>query len=523
VTPVRTLVVWCPDWPIVAAGAPLDTAAVVLFANRVIAASPAARAEDVHPGLRKREAQSRCPQLVVLERDQLRDARAFEAVAAAVEPFTPRIELTHPGSCAFPTRGPSRYFGGDETLAAQVRARVVEALEGIGTAQVGVADGPFAASLAARRRSPVVEPCVVPPGESAPFLAPLPVTALDRPDLTDVLVRLGLPTLGAFARLAPADVVGRFGAEGEAAHRLARGLDERPPDARIPPPDFRVSTELDPPAERIDELAFAGKALADELLERLGSLGLACTRVVVGAETEHGEHCERLWRDEGTLDAGAVADRVRWQLNGWLAGNAATRPSAGVNHLYLAPEEVIPARGRQLGFWGDETESAERVTRAVARVEGLLGAEAVRVPEWSGGRSPVEEVTLVPAGAVDLTADRPATRRRWVEAPWPGRIPDPSPATVHHQPLPVEVLDIDQMPVIVNGRGLLSAPPAELVTRGGVPRSIVQWAGPWPFDERWWDPDRHRRRARFQIATADGVARLLAVEYQHWWLEATYD
>ena len=49
------------------------------------------------------------------------------------------------------------------------------------------------------------------------------------------------------------------------------------------------------------------------------------------------------------------------------------------------------------------------------------------------------------------------------------------------------------------------------------------WAGPWPVDERWWDPPAHRRRARFQVVDDDGEAHLLAVEGGRWWVEATYD
>ncbi|MET1050871.1 MAG: DNA polymerase Y family protein, partial [Acidimicrobiales bacterium] len=55
---VRTLVVRCGDWPIVAAGLSLDIPAAVFFANRVVASSPAARADGVVPHQRRREAQS---------------------------------------------------------------------------------------------------------------------------------------------------------------------------------------------------------------------------------------------------------------------------------------------------------------------------------------------------------------------------------------------------------------------------------------------------------------------------------
>ncbi|NIR38770.1 MAG: DNA polymerase Y family protein, partial [Actinobacteria bacterium] len=58
--------------------------------------------------------------------DEAREARAFEPVAAALDDVTPRIEITRPGTCAFATRGPSRYFGGDEAVAELVRARMGE-------------------------------------------------------------------------------------------------------------------------------------------------------------------------------------------------------------------------------------------------------------------------------------------------------------------------------------------------------------------------------------------------------------
>src|SRR5206468_7452661 len=128
---------------------------------------------------------------------------------------------------ALATRGPSRYFGGDETLA----ARVGEAVETVAPCRVGVADGPFAAELAARGH------VCVPPGESAAFLAPFPVGALEQPELADLLVRLGVRTLGDLARLPGPAVLARFGLDGLRAHRLACGLDERPLATRVPPPD----------------------------------------------------------------------------------------------------------------------------------------------------------------------------------------------------------------------------------------------------------------------------------------------
>src|SRR5688500_11174433 len=96
---VRSLVVWCPDWPVVAAGIAPDVPAAVLHANGGVACAAAARTDGVHPGLRRREAQSRGPALTVVDHDVDRDARAFEPVVAAFEAVTPRVEIARPGQC----------------------------------------------------------------------------------------------------------------------------------------------------------------------------------------------------------------------------------------------------------------------------------------------------------------------------------------------------------------------------------------------------------------------------------------
>lgn len=541
-TVVRSLVVWCPDWPVVAASLPLDGPVAVLRANRVVACSPAARVEGVAVHQRRRDAQARCPELVVVDHVPDLDGRAFEPVALALEALTPRIEITHPGAVTFPTRGPSRYHGGDRALATTAAARAVEVLPPDATVRVGVADGPFAAMLAARAAArPAGEPdagapvaggrarvVVVPPDETPAFLAPLPLDALDRPELVEVMARLGVRTLGDLAALDVGDVVGRFGAEGQVAHRLACGLDERPPATAPPPPDLTVAAELDPPVDRVEPAAFVARGLAGDLHRRLTERGSACTRLAIGAETEHGERHERLWRTEGAFTVAAIADRMRWQLDGWLHLGT-HRPTGGLTRLWLVPDEVVPAGGRQLALGTgapgsvDTVEAGERAARSLARVQGLAGFDAVRVPEWRGGRGPGERVTLVPAGAVDVTGERPASVAGWVTEPWPGVLPEPSPATVHAVPVAAEVRDAAGRQVTVDGRGTPSGAPATLAVAGGRSVEVASWAGPWPYDERWWDPAGHRRRARLQVLTADGVARLLVLEGGRWAVEATYD
>ncbi|MGC4864261.1 DNA polymerase Y family protein [Micromonospora sp. DT53] len=558
--PARTLLLWCPDWPVLAAeivdGVPATGPVAVLHANRVVACSERARAEGVRRGLRKREAQGRCPQLTVVEHDLGRDARAFEPVVAAVEELVAGVEVVRPGACAVAARGPGRYLGGEEAAAERIIEHVAQSC--LVESQVGIADGVFAAGLAARAGR------VVAPGGTPEFLAGLPVEALGRSALADLLRRLGVRTLGDFAALPAGDVLARFGFDGALAHRLAAGRDHRPLAVRQPPADLTVTAEYDEPIDRVDAAAFVARALAEQLHERLAGHGLACTRLGIEAVTEHGQELHRVWRHDGLLTAAAIADRVRWQLDGWLSGSNGragarpARPTAGIIRLRLIPDGVIAQAGLQAGLWGETGEERERAHRALSRVQGILGPEAVVTAVLGGGRSPADQVRLVPwgderlparpgpaplpsepiarpgpaplpgesiAGGGDraVGAGRPVDRSAGGVPPWPGRLPAPAPAVVLPSPLAATVHDAAGEPVVISARLAVSAPPARLVVGTGRPAEIVGWVGPWPVDERWWAPAEARRRARFQVGLADGTALLLAVEAGQWLVEAIYD
>ncbi|GGL96600.1 DNA polymerase [Micromonospora yangpuensis] len=533
---MRTMLLWCPDWPVLAAeivdGVPATGPVAVLHANRVVACSEPARAEGVRRGLRKREAQGRCPQLTVVEHDPGRDARAFEPVVAAVEEVVAGVEVVRAGACAVAARGPSRYLGGEETAAEQLVEHVAQscAVE----SQVGIADGVFAAGLAARTGR------IVPPGETPEFLAGRPVEALGRPALADLLRRLGIRTLGGFAALPAGDVLTRFGFDGALAHRLAAGRDHRPLAPRQPPTDLTVTAAYDEPVDRVDAAAFAGRALAEELHRRLAGYGLACTRLGIEAVTAHGQELHRVWRHDGLLTAAAIADRVRWQLDGWLSGGGRhpnsrpPRPTAGIVRLRLVPDGLLAQVGLQPGLWGEAGEERDRAHRALSRVQGILGPESVVTAVLGGGRSPADQVRLVPWGDERLPA-RPgapplppgaassAGVARPGEPPWPGRLPPPAPAVVLPAPLAATVHDDAGRPVEVSARLQLTAVPCRLVVGTAKPARIVGWAGPWPVDERWWAPAEASRRARFQVCLADGAALLLVVRAGQWRVEAIYD
>ena len=168
---------------------------------------------------------------------------------------------------------------------------------------------------------------------------------------------------------------------------------------------------------------------------------------MVEAETEYGERLARCWRHEGALSPATFAERVRWQLDGWLTqAQPAARPVEGdtraeqdlaafaeagldsttgaLTLVRLVPDEVVPAHGRQLGFWGGDQVAHDRADRALARVQGMLGYDAVATAVVQGGRTPAEQVRWVPWGEPRASEHPDAG----AETPgWPGAVPAPYP------------------------------------------------------------------------------------------------
>jgi protein ImuB len=618
----RVLVVWCPDWPVHALGSGPDLPAAVLVGQgarrTVLACSAAARSAGVRRGQRVRDAQQLCPELRVHQRDEAAEEHSFEPVVQAVEDVVAGVEVLRPGLIALAARGPARYHGGEARLAALVREAVADA----GAAAdgdplgcgVGVADGVFAAGLAARR--PVDEPLLVPAGGSAAFLAPYPLRVLERPELAGLLDRLGVRTLGAFAALPAADVANRFGPLGVRAHRLAGGLDPRPPAARRPGEDLSSLYVFDPPAESDEPVVFAAKALADRWHAVLGAAGVTCATVQIELSTESGRSCVRGWRNGdalgATLSAQALAQRVRWQLEGWRTraavddaaaanskaanskaasstaassvawgngvaavaqgidngaggiggggrngviasgtgtgaqddaagaqGSAITqgtdvtclhdidvardahgaaddgRPADPVVALRFVPGPLVTDTGSQQSLWGRQ-EVPDRIGRVAERVQALLGHEAVALFHESGGRDPAARIERAPWGE-----DAPVRPSADLQAPWPGAVPAPWPALVPDEPYPAALLDARGARLGVTGRARLTGRPAVLVL-DGVRLRVADWAGPWPYHERPWRAADSRRRARLQVAVADGRAFLLALEQGEWRIEGVY-
>ncbi len=516
----RCLVLWFPGWPVTAwalsEGADAHQPLAVMVANRVVACSPEAAAEGVVTGQRRREAQARCPNLRVLPADEARDNREFAAVLDCVEQLVPGVQVVRPGVCALRSRGLAGYVG-SEAEAAEVLLESVVTTLGITTGRAGVADGLFAALQAAYTGDPVQ---IVPSGGSAAFLAPLPVRRLGDETLTTLLPRLGVHTLGEFAALGSAAVRDRFGQHGLRLHALASGADPRVVQPRVPPPELVRQIAFEPPLSRIDQVAFTARSTVEQFIAGLSAAGLACTELRIEFTGDLDEFVARTWGTPGMFDAPAVVDRIRWQLQ----AAAGDQLGSAVTGLRLEPVVVDALANHVPGLFGTGTD--ERVHHVLSRVQGMLGHEGVLTARIGGGRWLAERQELVPWGdrpsAPSAGPSSSAGGSTGRAAPWPGSLPDPLPAAVFAEPRPVQLFAADGRPVAVDDRGLLHGVPTQL-RDGDERRTVIGWAGPWPIDERSWDPVRHRRASRFQVVDGAGTGWLLVLQGTHWWAEGRYD
>jgi protein ImuB len=534
----RVAVIACTDWQAVAAQCELYSrkqwfdAVAVLHAQRVVARTAYAAKQGVEIGMRRREAQATCSDLHIATNNPERDRLMFESVVRAVCELVPLVEVSTPGVILLATRGPSRYVGGDDALAQRLHGITRDALLLLADGRpisfgVGIADGRLTALVAAHAANGRY--AVVDPGESARCLAQLPVSVLadfaeiDR-DVVSLLHRLGLSCIGDLAAMKPSDLVGRFGPTGFEIHRLARGCDRHPPITIAPPPERASTHRFELAVEDVNVVVATARQVADELVAYLSEQGVSCVRLHICMQTDHGEQSDRLWYQPEGLTAAAMAERVRWQMEAWIATRGLT---SGVVLLRYSPVGLRAREGRQLGLWGGTTETDEWAARAVERLTAMLGSDSVRVPEWRGGRDVSEVFALTPAAVVDM--ERRAESVVSKETVWSGALPTPSPSIVYNEPLAAVVNDADGCVVSVSGRHELSASPAH-VAIGQHLYNVVSWAGPWPVEERWWDPLRQRRAVRMQLVMVrDGDqthvtmhAVLMVLEHGEWWMTARY-
>src|SRR5579875_1097399 len=136
----------------------------------------------------------------------------WEEILTALDQVTPQIEDDGPGRAYLNVGGLERHYR-DETAVGAAIIAAVRAAAGL-DARIGVGEGKFVAYAAARCVAPG-QVRIVPRGDEAAFVAPLPVDLLPLPkEARDRLRKLGLDRIGDLARFSLSSLEAQFRAHG---------------------------------------------------------------------------------------------------------------------------------------------------------------------------------------------------------------------------------------------------------------------------------------------------------------------
>jgi protein ImuB len=280
--------------------------------------------------------------------------------------FSPLVEEIPPDAVLVDLRGLSTLFGPAQSIADALHNQADLPVN------VAIASNPDAAIFAARGIRGIT---VIPPGDEAKVLAPLPLNLLSgSPEIADALAAWGILTFGQFAALPPLGVAARLGAEGTTLQCLARGEGLRHLRPLEDPLNFEEEIGLDNPVELLEPLLFLLARLLKELCARLTARALATDQILLVLTLENSEpHLLTLRLPLPMCDATTFLKLLHLDLD-------ARPPAAPVLKVHLSFNPVQP-RTQQHGLFLPLSPEPAKLEITLSRLYHILSPEQVGTPE----------------------------------------------------------------------------------------------------------------------------------------------
>ena len=192
----------------------------------VSAASYEARQYKIHSAMPIAQAMKLCPHGVFLPVRMKRYKEVSSRVFAIFQQYTPLVEPLSLDEAFLDVTASEKLFGKAEDIAKKIRKEVFQKT-GL-TVSAGVASSKLVAKIASDINKPDGI-TIVPTGNEAEFLAPLPIKRLwgVGQKTREALGMLGVKTIGDLAGLPLSLLEKKFGQHGINLHRKALGLDKR--------------------------------------------------------------------------------------------------------------------------------------------------------------------------------------------------------------------------------------------------------------------------------------------------------
>jgi DNA polymerase-4 len=258
---------------IVGGGGPTDRGVVS-------AASYEARAFGVHSAMPLRTAGALCPQGVFLHVDGAKYEAVSHEVMAILRRFTPLVEPISIDEAFLDVTASRALFGDGATIGRLIRSAIRDEV-GL-TASVGVAATKLVAKVASDLRKPDAL-VVVPPGEEAQFLAPLPMARLwgVGEQTAAALREFGITTIGDLAALDPDVLERRFGKHGAVLSMRARGIDDDLVEGRAAAKSIGHEHTFDVDTSDREEIERTLLAMSEGVSGRLRAAGVRAGTITV--------------------------------------------------------------------------------------------------------------------------------------------------------------------------------------------------------------------------------------------------
>jgi len=314
------------------------------------------------------------PSVIALARSALEEVSTRTALLECIGSFSPSLEeLTDDGAfvCVADISGTERLHGQPTSLA---RA-LIDRMHVLGVyASVATTGNFHAAVCLARGMPPSDRVGIVPQGQEASALAPLPLRVLGLdPERAETFELWGIKTLGALASLPEEPLIARVGQDGKRLRQLARGT---APHLFVPiEPPFALDEfiELDSPVELLESLLFVLGALLGQLIVRAANRALALAAVTATLALEGGGTHSR------TVRPALPSNDKRLWIKLLHMDLEMHPPGAAVLSLRLAAEPGRTAKV-QLGLFSPQLPDATRLDVTLARIRAVVGEENVGSP-----------------------------------------------------------------------------------------------------------------------------------------------
>jgi protein ImuB len=472
---------------------------------KVVACNASARSAGVFIGMTKSQAEI-CGVTMIKRIQEHEDVAQAELIDCAYN-FSPRIEVTCPGTIIIDLAGSERLLGTGKTIAQLMLGEVTK--RGF-ESNVAIASNPDTAHYGACGFKGVT---VIGPGDEAQRLSKLPVEVLGvEPDVLDVLHAWGIKDFKSLAALPSIELTERLGQYGLNLQRLARGAVMRELVPAALPASFQESTELEEPIDLLEPLAFVLNHLLERLMERLVERSLATDQIEIELTLEvHSDRdvnspicCSSLTTYQRTVKLPLPTQDGKVLLKLVQLDLTAHPPHAPVKKIKI---QARPARIRftQTGLFQPLAPEPAKLEITMARIRAVVGEtdsqnrNLVGFPALLDSHQP-DHFQVVPPSARRGNGAEPSTRlalRRFRPA----------------IPARVEVSS-EQAPVWIG-----------FSRRKG---RVTNASGPWRGDGQWWDAAGEWQREEWDInLTLDGHTALYRIfrdlATRNWFVEGMYD